>query len=160
MHFLKKADIFSEVSVNKQLKIKLLILLWRLSQLRLRNWFYSLLLFPLHLAYWVYSQILLGIELPIGVSCQGPLIIWHGTGLVLNPGVKLGSNVVLRNGVTIGNNGVNQGCPSLGDGVEVGANAAIIGCVNISNHAKIGPNAFVNFDVEEGEKIVSATLRK
>jgi len=160
MNFFENNNFFLEINLNKQKKIKVLIFLWRFAQYRQRNKIYSVIFFPIHTIYWFYSQILLGIELPMAVACKGPLIIWHGNGLVVNPGVEIGSNVVLRNGVTIGNNGNDQGCPVIGDDVEIGANSVLIGKIEISNNAKIGPNSFVNFDVKEGEKIISGTIKK
>ena len=160
MSFFDVDNIISEVRRNKQYKVKVLVALWRLAQLRQRSLVFSLLFFPVHLLYWVYSQLLLGVELPVAVECQGPLIIWHGNGIVVNPAVKLGSCVVLRNGVTIGNDGYSSGCPVIGDNVEIGANSVLIGAISIARRAKIGPTSFVNFDVAEGEKIISGTLKK
>lgn len=152
--------IYQEIKLNQQFKIKLLVFFWRVAQCRQHNKIYSVILLPIHAIYWIYSQILLGIELPLAVDCKGPLIIWHGNGLVVNPGVEIGSNVVLRNGVTIGNNGNDHGCPVIGDDVELGANSVIIGKIKISNNAKIGPNSFVNYNVKDGEKIISGTIKK
>ena len=150
----------SELKLNSQYKIKFLLILWRLAQCRKQSKTHSVLFLPVHILYWFYSQFLLGIEMPLEVNCVGPLIIWHGNGLVLNPAVELGARVVLRNGVTIGNDGNHKGCPVISDGVEIGANSVLIGDIKIGENAKIGPNSFVNYDVAEGEKIISATVKK
>jgi serine acetyltransferase len=150
----------SDIKANKQYKIKVLIFLWRLSQYRRKGFFYSFLFLPIHLVYWVYSQILLSIELPIDVQAEAPLIIWHGSGLVVNPGVKFGKNVVLRSGVVIGNNGFDDRVPIIENNVSFGANSTVIGPVLISEESKIGPNSFVNFNVEKGRSVISTTILK
>ena len=137
-----------------------MLLLWRCAQLRQANFIFNIIFLPMHIIYWIYSQLFLGVELPVSVSCKGPLIIWHGQGLVVNPRVKIGSNVVVRNGVTIGNNGKDSLCPIIGDNVELGANSVIIGNIKIANGAKIGPNSFVNYNVNENEKIISSSIKK
>lgn len=150
----------TELLLNKQIKIRILILLWRLAQLRQHSALLSVLLFPVHIIYHLYSQVLLGIELPIAVIAISPIIIWHGNGIVVNPDVILGKHVVLRSGVVIGNDGVSSGCPRVHDYVEFGANSVVVGNVSIGKHSKIGPNAFVNFNVESNTKVISMSVIK
>lgn len=91
---------------------------------------------------------------------MSPLIIWHGSGIVVNPLTEIGRNVTLRNGVVIGNDGRNEGAPVIEEGAMFGANAVAIGPILIGKNAKIGPCAFVNFDVKEEEVVISTTLKK
>ena len=148
-----------ELTQNPQLKMKLLVFLWRVAKMRSRGGVFQLLL-PIHLLYWFYSQVMCAVELPIGVVSDGPLVIWHGAGLVVNPGVRLGRGVVLRNGVVIGNDGQSDNCPRIGDSVEIGANAVIVGDITVGDGALVGPNTFVNFNVPSGAKVISTSVIK
>lgn len=150
---------FLEFKKNHQLKMKLLLFLWRVSKLRCKGGIYHLLL-PVHIIYWFYSQIMCAVELPAGVKVQGPLIIWHGAGLVINPSVNIGKDVVLRSGVVIGNDGKSDKCPSIGDSVDIGANAVVVGDITVGDGASIGPNTFVNFDVPSGAKVIATSVLK
>lgn len=150
----------NELSLNPQYKIKLLLILFRLSQLRRKNIFFTVIFLPIHLLYWIYSQFLCSIELPIDVRVESPVIIWHGAGMVINPSVVIEKNVVLRNGVVIGNDGINKGVPTIKEGVHVGANAVIVGNVTIGRFAKISPNAFVNFNLPEYGKVIARSIVK
>ena len=149
-----------ELSHNRQLKIKVFIVLFRLAQLRRVNAILNICLFPMHALYHVYSHFILNIELPINCKIEAPLIIWHGTGVVLNPNVVIGSHCIIRNGVTIGNDGKSDECPTLACNVEIGANAVIVGNIKIGENTKIGPCSFVNFDVVASAKIISTTKIK
>ena len=150
-------ELIREVRGNHQLKIKLFLLLFRLSQLRKKNWFMSILIFPIHVVYFLYSQFFLSIEIPISCKLGQPSKIWHGAGIVINPNAVIGSNCILRNGVTIGNDGTSDHCPVIGNGVEIGANVVIVGDISIGDGAKIGPCAFVNFDLDENQKVINLT---
>lgn len=150
-------ELIREVRCNPQLKIKLLLLLFRLSQLRKNNRFMSILIFPIHVVYFLYSQFFVNIEIPITCKLGQPSKIWHGAGIVINPNAVIGSNCILRNGVTIGNDGATDHCPIIGNGVEIGANVVIVGNISIGDGAKIGPCAFVNFDVGENQKVINLT---
>lgn len=154
------SDIRHELRLNPQHKIKVLLVLWRLSKLRQEGPIYYVFLFPIHLIYWFYSQIMLSIELPIGVSAKFPLIIWHGAGIVINPGVVIGKNVVLRNGVVIGNNGQEPGCPVVEDNVEFGANSVIVGEIKIGSKSKISPCSFINSSLPNGSKAIVQVIFK
>lgn len=149
-----------EININSQVKIKILLFLFRVAQLRARGKILSFVLLPAHAFYYLYSNFLLGIELPVGVNAEMPLTIWHGTGIVVNPKTKIRANVTLRNGVVIGNDGVLEDCPTLDEGSNIGANAVIVGGVYIGKHVKIGPCSFVNFDVDSYKKVINCTIVK
>lgn len=149
-----------ELSLNPQYKIKLLLFLFRVSKLRRKNTFFSIVFLPIHIIYWIYSQFLCSVEIPIDVQIESPIIIWHGVGIVINPSVKIEKNVIIRNGVVIGNDGISNNTPKIREGVQIGANSAIIGDIEIGNFAKISPNAFVNFNVPENGKIISRSIIK
>ncbi|HHF0511888.1 MULTISPECIES: hypothetical protein [Vibrio] len=153
-------EIALEFKVNKQIKIKFLLLLFRLSKLRRKNILFSILFFPFHFLYHFYSQYFISLEMPIDTNVESPIIIWHGSGVVINPSATIGKWVELRNGVVIGNDGVNDKCPVICNSVSIGANAVIIGDITINDRAKIGPCSFVNFNVESSEKVINCTVRK
>jgi serine O-acetyltransferase len=76
----------------------------------------------------------------------GPgFVLVHGTGVVINGGVRGGVNIKLEHQVTIG--AERRQSPVLGDDVFVGAGAKVIGPVTIGTGAKIGANAVVVHDV-------------
>jgi serine O-acetyltransferase len=76
----------------------------------------------------------------------GPgFVLIHGTGVVINGGVRGGSNVKLEHQVTIG--AERRQSPTLGDDVFVGAGAKVIGPVTVGSGARIGANAVVVHDV-------------
>lgn len=149
-----------ELGHNRQLKIKVFIVLFRLAQLRRVNSILNISLFPIHVLYHVYSHFILNIEIPINCKIEAPVIIWHGTGVVVNPNVVIGSHCIIRNGVTIGNDGRSDECPTLARNVEIGANAVVVGNIKIGENTKIGPCSFVNFDVADSEKIIPITKIK
>src|SRR3954469_10873546 len=88
----------------------------------------------------------------------GPgFVLIHGTGVVINGGVRGGSNVKLEHQVTIG--AERRQSPVLGDDVFVGAGAKIIGPVTVGAGAKIGANAVVVRDVPTGATAVGVPAR-
>ncbi|MDH5914606.1 hypothetical protein L8R80_17610 [Vibrio splendidus] len=153
-------DVIKESKKNPQLKVKLLLILFRWSQLRKKNKLLSVIFVPIHLIYYIYSNFFLGIELPVGVKVDMPLTIWHGTGIVVNPRARIKANVTLRNGVVIGNDGLSDECPVIDSECSIGANAVIVGGVSIGKYTKIGPCSFVNFDVDSYKKVINCTITK
>lgn len=153
-------EIIFEIKVNKQLKIKLLLLLFRLSKFRRKNTLLSVLLLPIHIVYHLYSQYFISLEMPIDTNVESPIIIWHGSGVVINPASSIGKWVELRNGVVIGNDGKSDKCPVICNHVSIGANAVIVGNVIINEKAKVGPCSFVNYNVESSGRVISCTVKK
>jgi len=97
---------------------------------------------------------LAGMDMPWQTEIGGGLAIAHGWGLVVNPQVKIGSNVTLFHGVTLGQrdriarDGTRStGYPTLENDVWVGPNAIIVGDVRIGAGSRIGGGAFVTEDV-------------
>ncbi len=94
------------------------------------------------------------IDLPWRTSAGPGLIITHGWGLVVNEGVKIGSNVTLFHGVTLGQRDRvsadghrSTACPSLGDEVWMGPHAIVVGGVTIGDGSRIAGGTFVVEDV-------------
>ena len=115
-------DLLDEIRGNKGIKIKILILLFRLSGLsKFGGVFYFFYLFvPL---YRFYSEIIIGLDLSYRTSIGFGLKIYHGYGIVVHPDCVIGRNCTIRQGVTLGNKithcGVASSAPVLGDHVAV-----------------------------------------
>ncbi len=153
-----------EMKLNSMIKIKLVLFFFRVaSYLYCRGKLVKIISIPVFILYKLMTEFILGLELPLGTKIGKGLTIYHGFGLVVNPGTVIGNYCILRQGVTIGNillkDGTESKCPKIGDHVEVGANAIIIGDITIGNHAKIGAGAVVTKDVPEGRVAVSSKLR-
>jgi serine O-acetyltransferase/putative colanic acid biosynthesis acetyltransferase WcaB len=95
-----------------------------------------------------------GIDVPWTATVGPRFRVFHGTGLVVNSGSVLGSDVAVRHGVTIGARREGEPCPVLGDGVDVGAGAMVLGDVTIGDGAVVGAGAVVLTDVPAGGTVV------
>jgi putative colanic acid biosynthesis acetyltransferase WcaB len=154
----------SEVSAAKGIRIKLLILLYRLASYGVcKRGAYRFLLFPFYIAYRMYAEFLLGIELPVQVMAGAGLSIFHGQGMVVHRDAKIGARCILRQGVTIGNKvdkaGSLSGAPVIGDDVEFGAGAVAIGAIRIGSRVTIGACTVITKDVPDGCTVVGAAAR-
>jgi serine O-acetyltransferase len=98
---------------------------------------------------WVVRQIMIG---RFAMDWTGPfeigpgLTLPHPVGIMLGPGIRLGSNVMLTHNVSIGADAYGRG-PDIGDGVHVYPGAVIIGRVTIGPRSVVGANNFVTEDV-------------
>jgi len=149
-------EIESDWKANRQFKIKLLLLLFRIAKFGCNSelLLVRLISIPIKISYLVYSHFICAIELPVDTEVGCPLIIWHGVGLVVNSNAKLGSYIVLRNGVVIGNNGVSESAPVVGDNVEFGVNSVIIGKIIVGDYCLVGPNVTLTTSVCANSKIL------
>lgn len=138
-------------------KSRMVLVLFRVCQwLRLHN---RPLFVPMALLYKVLAEWVLGIELPPSTTVGPRLKIFHGVGLVVNPGSIIGSDVTLRHGVTIGNVSKSSGCPVIGDDVEVGAGAVIVGSIHVGVGSHIGANVVLSEDVPPSSRVRPAGVR-
>jgi serine O-acetyltransferase len=87
-----------------------------------------------------------GIEIARGATIGPGLRIVHGHGVVISPGVVIGSHCSILHGVTLGAR-VGGDAPVLGDDVEIGAYAVIIGNITIGDSAHVGAASVVVDDV-------------
>jgi len=127
-----------------------LLLAWfRLAQWAAGRW--GRLARPVVTPYWLVTSLLLGFELPVEAVVGPRLRVYHRNGIVLNPGVRLGSDCQLRHGVTIGNkvdrDGRELGIASVGSDVDFGAGCLVAGTIHVGDHARIGALAVVTRDV-------------
>ena len=148
-----------DVAANRtQPKSLLLVVSYRLAaaarEVGARSPLHKLAALPVLIAYRVLVEWVLGVELPPQVEAGPGLRIRHGQGLVVNPGVVLGADVMLRKNVTIGNirrgPGDTTACPVVEDGAEFGAGAVVVGAITIGAGSLIGANAVVTRSVPPG----------
>ena len=152
---------------RKNVKGLLIVTFFRVTNIfaiqRERNkilWYFGL---PVMIAYRIIVEWLLCVELPAKASVGPGLVIYHGQGLVVYAGVKIGKNVLLRHNTTIGNkirhNGTLSGAPIIGDNVDVGCNSVIIGEISVGNDAVIGAGAVVTKNVPAGAVVAGNPAR-
>lgn len=106
-----------------------------------------LLYVPVVIGYKLVSEWWLGIEIPAATRIGPGLRLRHGIGVVINPAVVIGSNVMIRQNVTLGNRLADDDVPVIGDDVEIGAGAIVIGACDIGAGALIAAGAVVVKDV-------------
>ncbi|WP_367155783.1 serine O-acetyltransferase [Methylomonas sp. HYX-M1] len=110
----------------------------------------KLIMFPYAVFYRVFVEWILGVEIPWKTKIGSGLIIYHGQGLVINDGVKIGCHCILRHNTTIGvgkTDASSADSPIIEDYVDVGANVVIIGKITIGKCSIIGAGSVVVKDV-------------
>ena len=130
-------------------KSVVILLMFRLSHhLRTRrNPLTRILYIPTVLIYKLLSEWMLGVEIPAATKVGIGLRLRHGIGVVINPFVTIGDNVMIRQNVTLGNRYADDDVPVIGNDVEIGAGAIIIGRCIIGDRARIAAGAVVIHDV-------------
>ena len=96
-------------------------------------------------------------ELPVNCEIGEGLRVFHGYGLVVNDGVKIGRSVTLMHHVTIGSNG--KGVPVIGDGVEIGTHSVVIGPIRLGERCVIGAGVVIVKDVPAQSIVVGEKPR-
>jgi serine O-acetyltransferase len=111
----------------------------------------------------VWVKLLVGADLHHS-CCIGPgLRVAHGgRGVVLAPGVVIGSDVALYHQVSLGTTETRPDVwplpvPVVGDHARIGTGARVLGAVRVGSGAVIGANAVVLADVPEGGSVQAAT---
>jgi putative colanic acid biosynthesis acetyltransferase WcaB len=162
LNFMKMA--LAEVATAKGVRIKSVVLLYRLASYCVNSHRFALiLLFPIYVFYRIYTEFLLGLELPPRLMAGPGLKIYHGQSLIVHGATKIGARCTLRQGVTIGNKTTREGrvtgSPVIGDDVEIGAGAMIIGEIKIGNRVSIGACTVVTKDVPDDTIVVGQAPR-
>ncbi|WP_374953640.1 serine O-acetyltransferase [Arthrobacter sp. Y81] len=111
------------------------------------------------LVYLVIVEWTWGIEIPWTTEVGSRLRIFHGTGIVVNGGAKLGNDVTLHQGVCIGARSSEGGSPIIGNGVHLGAGSMILGAISVGDNGRIGAGAVVLADVPPGKAAVGNPAR-
>ena len=95
-------------------------------------------------------SIKLGFSIPINVFGPGLAILHYGT-IVVNSGVRVGSNCRIHTGVNIGAQlGKGTEVPRIGNNCYIGPGAKLFGAIEIGDNTAIGANAVVNKSFPEG----------
>jgi serine acetyltransferase len=114
--------------------------------------------YPIRILYRLLIEWILGVEIPDTTKIGSGIMIHHGVGLVLNPEVIIGENVILRHNTTIGhitdNMGMSLGSPKIGNNVDIGANVVIIGDIIIGDNSIIGAGSVVVKNVPPNSVVV------
>lgn len=105
-----------------------------------------------------FWSVITGADIPVTCQLGGGLLLPHPNGVVIHPGVKIGSNCLIFQQVTIGARD-GTGLPIIGGHVDIGAGAKILGPISIGDHARIGANAVVLQDVPEGKSAVGVPAK-
>jgi putative colanic acid biosynthesis acetyltransferase WcaB len=158
------ATIRLELGLAKGGRIKSVLLLFRLATYSYHgksSW--RLAFRPIAVLYKLYSEFLLGIELPAGTVIGSGLRLYHGVGLVVHKGARLGNDCTLRQSVTIGNKGGTgldaNVLPVIGNNVEFGAGSMVIGNVRVGNHVTLGAGVVVTKDIADHSVVVGQSPR-
>ena len=110
------------------------------------NKFCRIVFFPILLMY-KWRCRFYGIHISARTNIGDDLIIWHGTGLVVNENTIIGDNVTLRQNTTIGNTHSGGPSPVIGNNVNVGANCVVLGGITIGDNVIIGAGTVVTKNV-------------
>ncbi|MBP1675649.1 MAG: hypothetical protein H6Q20_208 [Bacteroidetes bacterium] len=101
----------------------------------------------------------LGLEMTTANIKPG-FLIYHFNNVV-NGGSHIGKDCHLHGNNCIGNNGITNGCPTIGDNVSLGVGAKVLGNVTIANNIKIAAGAVVVHSfLEEGITIGGVPAKK
>jgi putative colanic acid biosynthesis acetyltransferase WcaB len=116
---------------------------------------------PLILFYKIFVEYFLSVGLPLGVSADGGLVIFHGQGLVVHDNTKIGANVTLRHNTTIGckSLGDDGKAPVLRDHVNVGANSVILGDIVLGEGSIVAAGSVVLKGVPAGAVVAGNPAR-
>ncbi|WNO54521.1 serine O-acetyltransferase [Stakelama saccharophila] len=100
-------------------------------------------------AYLLHLRYKYGIAIPEYTRIGPGLMINRFSGVFINGGVEIGSNVNITHGTVLGqlNRGPRAGNPVIGDRVFFGSGAKVIGRIFVGDDASIGANAVVTRDV-------------
>lgn len=143
----------------KNTKGALIVKFYRISNMIYRGYPWTLFLFPIRVLYKILLNYIIGIEIPDNLLIGKNLTIFHGNGIVIHEGCKLGDNLTLRHNVTIGNSVSNGKCPVLGNNINIGCGVVIIGDIEIKDNVNIGANTLVNKSVPENCTVVGNPMK-
>tara|TARA_B110000879_G_scaffold143516_1_gene186557 strand:- start:1048 stop:1494 length:447 start_codon:yes stop_codon:yes gene_type:complete len=143
----------------KNTKGTFIVMFYRISNMIYRSSPWTLFLFPIRVIYKILLNYIMGIEIPDTLVIGKNLRIFHGQGIVIHQGCKLGDNLTLRHNVTIGNSVSNGKCPVLGNNINIGCGVVIIGDIEIKDNVNIGANTLVNKSVPENSTVVGNPMK-
>lgn len=109
------------------------------------------------------NHVLTGADLAWQAQVGPGLRLYHPTGVVLGPFVRIGAQCRVQQGVTVGGTGGDVrtpgDSPTLGDRVRLGAGAKVVGPVTLGDDVLVGANAVVVRSVPAGATAVGVPAR-
>src|SRR5690606_461799 len=95
---------------------------------------------------------LMCIELSWNTEVGSGFQIYHGSGLVIHPKSKIGTNCKIRQCTTVGvkqevRDKFSDNAPCIGNNVDIGCNSVLIGELNIGDNVTIGAGSVVIRDI-------------
>lgn len=124
---------------------------------RLMQWARRWRLVPLELLFNRFNSVFCNCIIGRGAEFGPGFVLIHSTGVVINGGVRGGSNVYIEHQVTIGAD--QRQIPTIGSDVFLGAGAKVIGAVTVGDGARVGANAVVVDDVPPHTTVVGIPAR-
>jgi serine O-acetyltransferase len=124
---------------------------------RLMQWSRRYRLVPLEMLFNKLNVVCSNCIIGRGAEFGPGFVLVHATGVVINGGVRGGSNVYVEHQVTIG--AERRQSPVIGSNVFIGAGAKVIGPVTVGDGARIGANAVVVHDVPAHTTVVGIPAR-
>jgi len=157
-NYIRLRDITHEIKINKGLKAKIVILLFRLSNYYTsRNIIIKIPGFIFMIFNKIINEIIFSVELPYKTKIKKGLKIWHPHCIVINSGCEIGYDFVIRHGCTLGAN--KRGRPEMfvvGNGVSMGVNSAILSDnINIGDNVIIGAGVIVFKSIEKDHYVIN-----
>jgi len=126
--------------------------MWAITEYRFRRWadktifkipvlgFLLYYIFRITISNIIYT--FSGIELSAGSDIGPGLVIYHGNGIVVAGGVKIGKNCTLNHQITLGSG--KGGYPKVGNNCVILSGSKVFGEINIGDNVIIGANSVVN----------------
>lgn len=109
------------------------------------------------------NHVLTGADIAWQAELGPGLRLYHPTGVVVGPYVRVGRNCRLQQGVTLGGFGgdaeAEDTSPVIGDDVELGSGAKVIGPIMVGDRCRVGANAVVTRSVPADHVAVGVPAR-
>lgn len=142
-----------QANISNPTKGKYVVVLFRIAQLIVKRKFTKILFCWYLLFYRVVVEYFMCVELSWHTSIGSNFAIWHGTGLVIHPDTRIGSNCNIRQCTTIGVKQINAdgkygSAPNIGNFVDIGCNSVIIGDLTVGDFVAIGAASVVVKSIE------------
>jgi serine O-acetyltransferase len=110
------------------------------------------------------NHVLTGCDAAYQAEIGPGLVLYHPTGVVIGPRVRVGARATIMQGVTLGSDAVIVGdelgaSPTVGDDAFIGPGAALFGAVALGDRVQVGANAVVTTSFGDDVVIAGAPAR-